>query len=479
MKLLLGIDFGTSYFKVGLFDPEGTLKGLGRVPVPSRVPAPGRCELDVDAFWQTLRQGLDAALNQAEAKASQIVGLSYASQANTFLLLDRRDQPLTPLVVWTDDRGEPVEDALVQFSNSAAFGRHAGFLGIDGAWAVAKWRWWQREHPHVWRGTHRVMTLPDYLVFSLTGERVGDAGTAAFLGLYDLVGRKWWPEALQAFQVEPEKLSRPLLPGTLCGRTSADARVRLGLPAGIPVAVGSLDHHVASLGAGLGRLGEVSISTGTVLAAMALVDEVQARRGCYHGPHFDGTRYYRLAFDPQGAGQLEDYQQRFAPGHTLEHLLALAAMAEPCARPDGDPGSGQSDQAHGVFVRQILERVAGAHRDLMGQVLGSRSSTTIVATGGGARSPLWLRIKAAMLDATVIKPRCEELACLGASMLAGIGAGVFRGLDEAQSVVAEEVRYAPEAELRKLYQDWAAGSGALRDVQSNGPSGREGAGNSS
>ncbi len=183
------------------------------------------------------------------------------------------------------------------------------------------------------------MTLPDYLTFTLTGERVGDASTAAFLGLYDLSGREWWPAALNAFEIDPDLLSEPLLPGTRCGQTNEGATIRLGLPTGIPFTVGGLDHHVAGLGSGLDRLGEVSISTGTVLAAMSLVDKVIPRDGCYHGPHFDRGRFYRLAFDPRGAGQLEDYQRRFAPDHSLDQLLALAALAAPCARRDGEPRS--------------------------------------------------------------------------------------------------------------------------------------------
>jgi sugar (pentulose or hexulose) kinase len=455
MNLLLGIDLGTSYFKVGLFDTTGTLKGLGRVAVPSQTPVPDRCELPVALFWQALRSGLDDALEEAGAEVGQIVGISYASQANTFVLMDRWDQPLTPFVIWTDERGEPVEEELKRFADSSEFGQRTGFRGISGAWAVAKWRWWQRDRPDMWAKTRRVMTLPDYLTFILTGERVGDASTAAFLGLYDLAGREWWPTALNAFQIDPDLLSEPLLPGTCCGPTNEGAAIRLGLPAGIPFTVGGLDHHVAGLGSGLDRLGEVSISTGTVLAVMSLVDEVIPRDGCYHGPHFDGLRFYRLAFDPRGAGQLEDYQRRFAPDHSLEQLLDLAAIAEPCGIFDGEPDPNPSDREHGVFVRQILEHIAGAHRDLIGQVMGSRPVNTIVATGGGARSPLWLQIKAAMLGATIVKPQCQELACLGAALLAGVGAGIFRGLDDAShSGVREEVRYVPEPGLLKIYSDW-------------------------
>ena len=95
MALLLGIDLGTSYFKVGLFTPDGALRGLGRVPVKKTEPAPGRCELAVEEFWRALRRGLSEALTESGEAAAEIVGVSYSSQASTFLLLDDHDAPLT------------------------------------------------------------------------------------------------------------------------------------------------------------------------------------------------------------------------------------------------------------------------------------------------------------------------------------------------------------------------------------------------
>lgn len=123
MALLLGIDLGTSCFKVGLFDEIGTMRGLGRVAVGKSSPAPGRSELPVAEFWRLLRQGLAEALAQAKARSGDIVGLSYSSQANSFLLLDDRNEPITPLVIWSDQRAHPVEQAVVDFGRSEPFRR--------------------------------------------------------------------------------------------------------------------------------------------------------------------------------------------------------------------------------------------------------------------------------------------------------------------------------------------------------------------
>lgn len=448
MALLLGVDLGTSYFKVAVFDERGVMKGLGRVPVDKRVPAPGHCELSVESFWQSLRRGLAEALAQAGATAKQIAGMSYSSQASTFVLLDRQGTPLTPLILWIDTRGEPVPEAFAAFARTDAFRQRIGFGGLTGFAAVTKWRWFEQQAPEVWARTARIMTISDYFTFALTGEHAGDASTAALLGIYDLGEREWWPEALGHFGIERGKLSRPLVPGAPCGKTNAGAAERLGLPAGIPFAVGALDHHAAAIGSGLGNLADLSISTGTVLAALVLVDQVEPINGAYHGPHVDGRGFYRLAFDPDGAGQLEQYQRKHGGGRSIEELLALAAEVTKNGRISG--ASLPADEAQvGAAVRGILERVSVAHRRLVNTVLAGGAVRSIVATGGGARSDLWLQINADTLGVPIVTSSSPERACLGAAAFAAVAAGTHSSLPRAlQAMVHRERVFEPNPNRR-------------------------------
>ncbi len=444
MACFLGIDLGTSYFKVGLFDEAGALKGLSRLAVRRESPAPGQSEVPVAVFWQLLRDGVAEALRQAGGGADQVAGLSYSSQANTFILLDRGDAPLTPLVLWTDERGEPLEDELGGFTHHEAYARRTGFTNMSGKWAAAKWHWFQKNRPELWAHVHRIMTISDYFTHSLTGERVGDAGTASLLGLYDLTTWQWWPAALAVFDVEPERLSCPLRPGSPCGRTTAAAGRLLGLPAGIPFAVGSLDHHVAALGSGLGRSADVSISTGTVLAAITRVQEVAPQPDCYHGPDFDGRSFFRLAFDVNGAGQLDEYQRRHAPAQSLDELVALAGTVQE-GRPVNGPRTNFSPQEHGAHLRHLLGKIAVAQCQLVRRVTNGAAVWRIVATGGGSKSALLLQLNADLLGVPVATPLSPERACLGAAMLASVAAGTYRDLTEAAEAMKQpDTEYRPQ-----------------------------------
>jgi xylulokinase len=452
MALLLGIDFGTSYFKVGLFDETGGLHGLGRVAVEKVSPLPGRCELPVNRFWQLLRAGLSEALAQAGAKPGEIVGISYSSQANTFVLLDRQDTPLAPLVIWNDRRAHPVDPAVVAFGGTPQFQRSTGFAGLGAEFAAVKWRWLQTQDTLLWRRMARVMTLPEYFTFALTGERAGDGSTAALTGMYAVAQGNWWPDALNFFRIPPGALSHPLAPGTPCGKTLPRAVDLLGLPAGISFAVGGLDHHVAAIGSGIGRLGEVSISTGTVLAALQLVDGVEPMARCYHGPHFDG-RFYRLAVDPAGAAELEECQRQLAPHRTLAELTALAGTIPPASTAAAAQSDDPERRLAGA-VRGIMERISLTHRALLQRLNLPRPVSRVIATGGGARSREWLQINADVLNAIVVAPRCHERACLGAAAFAAVAAGLFPDASTAlTAMVHAEYEVSPRAEAVAAYRD--------------------------
>ncbi|HTO02395.1 MAG TPA: FGGY-family carbohydrate kinase [Opitutus sp.] len=426
MSLFLGIDLGTSYFKIGLFDHDGALRGLGRVAVEPVCRAEGRYELATTAFWRKVRDGLASALAEAGASAAAIRGISYSSQANTFLLLDNRGAEITPLIFWHDQRARPLGAEIVAFGNTPEHARKTGLTGIAPEGAPSKCRWFAETERAIWAKAKRVMTISDYFTWCLTGELYGDAGTAALTGLYDLAARSWWPEALHVFGIDSAQLSKPLLPGSSCGKTTTRASEFLGIPQDTPFAVGSLDHHAAAIGSGIGSFADASLSTGTVLAALVLAPDILPAVSRIHGPHMNGGGYYRLAFDPNGAGELEEYQRHHAPALTLDQLVEEGDCA----------GSSQ----HGAAVRRILDRIVTTQRDLLAGLSVGDAPTAIAATGGGSRSPLLLQMQANALGATVVTSHGSERACLGAATFAAVAAGEYESLPLATAAMVHRAK---------------------------------------
>jgi len=470
MDLVLGIDLGTSYFKLGLFDRRGELRGLGRSPVRVAAGDGALCELPVEAFWWALNDGLAEALTKARAKPGDIRAIAYSSQANSFVLLDRHDRPLTPLVLWPDERAGESDGAVEKLWEREDFLTVTGLgMAFEPAFAVAKLRWFRRRRGDIWSAAARIMSICEYLVFSLTGRAIGDAGTASLLGILDLRKCDWWDEALETLDISRRQLSAPMPPGTIAGAVHSEGSRRLGVTEGIPLAVGGLDHHVAAVGAGVGALGQLSESTGTVLACLCHEREYEPTKDCCMGPWAAEGGYYRLAFSNNGAAALEWYRREHCPQLSIPELCRLAeAVPIGCeglrALPSSNTYAGlegfvgrTAAHGHGHFVRAILESTAAGLVSLVGRLRPRDRPRRIVATGGGAQGDLWLQIKADLLGAEIVRSACLEPACMGAAMIASVAARWFADIEEATAAwVRADRAFSPRRAARESYAAWLA-----------------------
>ncbi|MCD2422699.1 FGGY-family carbohydrate kinase [Niabella pedocola] len=439
--LFLGIDMGTSYFKAGLFNREGVLVGSGRVAVPRH--SKGReVTLDTGLFWQSLQQCIHTAFIEAKAAPATLAAMAYSSQANTFILTDINGQALTPLILWTDERA-PEDPALTGFAAKAQWMETTGIgIPFGAGFCISKVKWFQQQQSDLWQQTAALLTLPDYLTFCLTGARLVDTSTASLLGLMEVEKQIWWPDALEVSGIRNEQLSQLCAMGTDCGRLKAGNP--LGLPAGVQLFAGGLDHHMAAMGVGIGAKAKLSESTGTVIAAVLYSHNKKRLKDVCMAPALEPGAYFKMSFDRNGAGALEWYRETYAMEYTMEALLEMAAavpagcdglVALPCAhRYAGKRGflHQQGRFHHGHYVRAIMESTAMSLKQLISRVDTEQESHAVFSTGGGAKSALWGSIKEAVIGRSFYRNKNNEAACRGAAMIAAMGAGLFATVFEAQ-----------------------------------------------
>ena len=185
------------------------------------------------------------------------------------------------------------------------------------------------------------------------------------------------------------------------------------------------------------------------------------------GPGTCGEGYYQLAFDGNGAGGLEWYQQTRAPGISIPKLVEMAEGVPPgsaglfampsCSQYSGLEGfrGVRPEHSHGHFVRAIMESTAATLAALVRRLCGADRPGRIVATGGGARSDLWLQIKADLLGTELVSTQCEEPACMGAAMLAAAAAEWFANPRDASAAWAAAGRsFAPRVTEQGFYASW-------------------------
>jgi xylulokinase len=446
VRAVLGIDLGTTYFKAGLFSADGGLLGLGKTAVEAETGTRGRFEIPVVRFQTLLRGVIGQAFDGAGLPPRSIDAVSYSSQANSYLLLDGDARPLTPIVLWQDRRVTDMPSDLARVHARPDFLTVTG-LGLFGPLhCVPKVLWHRAREPEIWRQTRMIMTLSDYLTYLMTGERAGDSGTASLLGIWNLPAGAWWREALEELGLDPSCFSRLAPPGTVIGRTGAGAAELFGLPSGVPFAVGGLDHHMAAIGTGVGRLASVSESAGTVLGCFAESARFAPRPSCVMGPGVPSAApFYSLAFHDSGGVVLEWYRTRYANHLSFDELSGLAEpvpmgsegllclpLADTFPDKEGFVSAGPG-HGHGHFTRAIMESIAGELVLLLERLCGQPLPGRVLCSGGGARSSLWLRIKADLTGCEMVTTNYTEAACAGAAMLAASAARWFASPMEASS----------------------------------------------
>ncbi|MEN6384921.1 MAG: FGGY-family carbohydrate kinase [Phycisphaerales bacterium] len=428
MNYALGIDLGTSYFKFGLYDENLNLKGLGRVAVEKNIGCGNLCEVSPETFTRLIQEGINQACQQANITSKDISAIGYSSQANSFILLDKNNKPLTQLILWPDIRAKILYPEIIKLWNENDFLQTTG-IGIEPSLGLCinKLLWYKKNKPEIWNQTANVLTISDYLVYLFTGQKAGDMGTASLLGLMDCQTGKWWNKAFDILQIDQKLFTPRLTIGTKINTCKASEEL-FSIKSGTSFYIGSLDHHIAALGAGLNKNADMSESTGTVLACVNFTDKYMPRKNVSISP-WKSNHYCQLTFDSNGAVSLEWYQQNFAKEHSLTELIK---MAEEVGSSQGlkakkmafnyksveDAFEGiKKIHTHGHFVYALMESTANTLNNLVQKLSPDKKPKKIVATGGGAKSDLWLEIKSKITGHEFIRTDYPEPATLGAGKL--------------------------------------------------------------
>jgi xylulokinase len=433
---LVGLDVGTTGVKALALSPEGDVLARAEESYDLSTPHPGWAEQDPEDWWRAAERALAALGGQPTA-----IGLS--GQMHGLVVLDDRDRVLRPAILWNDQRTEAecveIEERvgltrLIQLTGNRAL---TGFT-------APKLLWLRRHEPTTYAQVARVLLPKDYVRLRLTGgEHAIDVADASGTLLFDVAGRRWSQEMLEALELDPAWLPRALESPQVSGETAA----------GIPVAAGAGDQAAAALGVGVDRPGPVSVVLGTsgvVFAALpAFAADPQARvhafchavPGGWHamGVMLSAAGSLRWLRDALGSGSAYDEltaaAQEWPPGtEGLTFLPYLTGERTPHADAHARAAFAGLTLRHdrGALVRAVLEGVAYGLRDslelLRGLGVDPRAGHV---SGGGARSELWLRILASVLGLPIQRTATDEGSAYGAALLGGVAAGVFRDVHEA------------------------------------------------
>jgi len=484
MGCLLGIDAGTTSTKVGVFADDGTVLGVGSAEYSLHTPAPDRVEFDAARYWEALVAATAIALKRARIHPADVAGIAVSSQGETLVPVAADGSPMSPAIVWLDNRATAEAGDLADTFDPGAIYEATGVPVINPTWPAAKLLWWKRHEPTLFAGAARFLLLEDFLLHHLTGRFVSDGGVQCTSLLYDIRTHDWWPPMLEFLGLSEARLPDLVRPGEPVGTLRAEAAEALGLPRRVTVVAGGMDQGAGAVGVGNVGPGIVSESTGGALTLQASVDrpDGDATRRTPVYVHSAPGRYLYCPVCPTGGMVLTWFRDRF--GHEEVNRAALEGrdpydlLTELAAGvPPGSDGLTMlphlagafspeyEPRARGVyvgftlshgkphFVRAILEAVAFMLcRNL--ELLGEAGAVVneVRSHGGGARSALWCQIKADVCGVPVVTLHGEEAAVRGDAILAGVAIGSFRDLAEAcDAMIRVKRRYLPDPRHQVVY----------------------------
>ena len=460
MTVYLGIDLGTQGCRVMAVREDGAVVSSSHRPLEAEVeglPA-GWSEQDVGGWWPCVRGAILAAIRPLRER---VAAACVDSTSGTVLAVDRRGRPLGNAIMYND--GRAVKEAAL----ASEAGRHLeDKLGyrINPSFAVAKLLWLKGNRGALFESAERFVHAADYV----SGKLVGDWGhtdhTNALKSCFDLIDYRW-PDFLRDLGIPPEKMPDVVPPGRPIGHITSWASRQTGMEEGTPVLAGLTDGCASQIASGAAGLGDWETTLGTTLVIKGVTGDLMKDSEGRIYSHLHPERLWM----PGGASNTGGECLRKAfPGADLEGMdleaskvLPTRLVAYPLAR-RGERFPFVAPAAEGFLMGQArddLERYAAylegvgylermAYDTLRG--LGARVGKAIYTAGGGARSRVWLQVRANVLSKAVLRPAVPEAAMGVAILAASSDLGLALG-GAARRMVRIDAEVYPQEELVPEY----------------------------
>jgi len=428
---IIGIDVGTTSAKGVAIDEHGTVLAEAERRYPVSMPHPGWSEQDPESWWLATEAVL------GELGADRAAGIGLSGQMHGLVVLGSDDRPLRPAILWNDGRSQPQATRIEEQLGIERLVALSGNRALAG-FTAPKLAWLAENEPDVHRRIRRVLLPKDYVRFRLTGELATDVSDASGTLLLDVAHRRWSPELAEAFAVDTEWLPAVHESPSVTGAT----------PAGVPVAAGAGDQAAGALGVGVvGDDSPASLVLGTSGVIFAARSEYTPDpAGRLHAfCHALPRTWHVMGVILSAGGALGWLTDTLGTADDIPGLLAQAAAWAPGVEgltfapylsgertpyPDSDiraafTGIGLRHD-RGALARAVLEGVGFALRDGLDLIAAVGPVPAYArVSGGGARSDLWLRILAAILNLPLERAVSEAGGAYGAAVLGGVAGGVF------------------------------------------------------
>ncbi|MDD4524535.1 MAG: xylulokinase [Lachnospiraceae bacterium] len=466
--LYIGVDLGTSAVKLLLMDEKGKIRNIVSKEYPLFFPHPGWSEQNPEDWFSKSIEGLKELVSEEDRK--NVAGISFGGQMHGLVILDENDEVIRPAILWNDGRTTKETDYLnnvVGKDKLSAYTANIAFAGFT----APKILWVKANEPENFARIRKIMLPKDYLAYKLCGAFCTDMSDASGMLLLDVKNRKWSKEMLDICGITESQLPTLHESYDKVGTLKPEIAKELGFPENTVIAAGAGDNAAAAVGTGTVGDGMCNISLGTSGTIFISSESfgVDSNNSLHSFDHADG--HYHLMGCMLSAASCnkwwmdeiigtEDYasEQKKIDKLGENHVFFLPyLMGE--RSPWNDPDARATftgitmDTTRTDMTQAVLEGVAFATRDMyeIAKSLGVKIERTKIC-GGGAKSPLWRKMIANILNLKVDVPMCEEGPSMGGAMLAMVACGEYASVeDAAKAIVGVKETEEPDPELVAKY----------------------------
>ncbi len=480
--MYLTFDIGTTSVKVILYGRDGRLAGKVIRNYSLATPDVNWYEADPDLYWDAVVSGTREVLESSRVDPQEIRTISGCSQGETMIFIGADGRPVRPAIVWLDLRAREEAAELAALVSRDELYAITGLNEIDPTWSATKVLWVKKHQPEIFLKTTRILLVEDYITWRLTGRACTTPNLLSSSLFVDVHSHRYWGMFVDHLGIA-DRLPEIIEPGDRVGTLSTGAAHEMGLSVGTLVVKGAMDQATSAVGAGNYLPGIVTETTGSVMAIGVTTTSVDPRAAVKlpYQPHVKPGSFLYLPYVQTAGSAYKWWRDKFCAEEIREagdleaaydRMNALAAPVP--AGSEGAvflpflAGAGQPEldpDARGVFygltlkhgkghcARAIMESIAYMLRKILADfVRFGIDMTEVRSMGGGARSDLWLQIKADVIGLPLVRMEEEETSTLGAAILAAVACGDQPDIATAAAVMVRlGRRFEPDPRTRAAY----------------------------
>ncbi len=474
--LYIGVDLGTSAVKLLLMAADGKIEKVVSKEYPLSFPHPGWSEQRPEDWWSAVMEGLEELVSECDK--SQVAGISFGGQMHGLVILDDQDHVIRPAILWNDGRTTEETDYLNNVIGKEKLSKYTANIAFAG-FTAPKILWVKKQEPENFAKISKIMLPKDYIAYKLSGSFCTDVSDASGMLVFDVKNKCWSKEMMEICGITENQLANIYESYEVVGTLKSEIAEKIGLSTDVKIVAGAGDNAAAAVGTGTVGDGMCNISLGTsgTIFISSKNFGVDKNNALHAFAHADG--HYHLMGCMLSAASCNKWWMEDIIGtkdfpeeqknitklgennvYFLPYLMGeRSPLNDPLAR--GTFIGLTMDSSRADMTQAVLEGVAFAIRDSfeIAKSLGIKIERSKIC-GGGAKSPLWKKMIANILNIKLDVIESEEGPGYGGAMLAAVACGEFASVEEAAEKlvkIVDTVEPTPElvAKYEEKYQKYA------------------------